>query len=270
VARLVEAAGGPKKSSQGVEALTQLGQSSGGGVISTAGLSSASGASSSLSASRPASVTAVGGTALRRRTRLLQILIAAGLGLAGLGLVFLATGHDSFEVVEEAPPSAEPAAPTVAAPAQEEAKAEAPAKEDPPPAPVEPVAREKPHTDATPAAKETKAVSDNPRPTRTSRGRAAAQRSEHEARVPEPSAEKGALGMLSVRAVPWARVEIDGKFIGNSPLANVPVTAGTHSLVLTPGSGDYAGRATEIRVRAGLPTKVVLNFTSGSLNVDQD
>jgi hypothetical protein len=76
--------------------------------------------------------------------------------------------------------------------------------------------------------------------------------------------------MLSVRAVPWARVEIDGKFVGNSPLANVPLPAGTHSLVLTPGGGDYAGRATEIHVRAGVPTRVVLNFTSGSLTVDQD
>lgn len=38
-------------------------------------------------------------------------------------------------------------------------------------------------------------------------------------------------GRLSINAVPWADVTIDGKPIGTTPLANVPVTIGQHTIV---------------------------------------
>ena len=38
-------------------------------------------------------------------------------------------------------------------------------------------------------------------------------------------------GKLSVNAVPWADVWIDGKSVGQTPLANLPVVVGEHQIV---------------------------------------
>jgi len=39
-------------------------------------------------------------------------------------------------------------------------------------------------------------------------------------------------GSLSVNAAPWAEVLLDGKVIGETPIANYDVTLGSHELVL--------------------------------------
>jgi serine/threonine-protein kinase len=87
----------------------------------------------------------------------------------------------------------------------------------------------------------------------------------------QPTETKGApgVGLLSVRAVPWAKVTLDGRFIGNSPLANLPVPEGAHTLLLSRSDGDHATKTAEIRVKAGAPTRVVVEFESGKLAIEQ-
>ena len=37
-------------------------------------------------------------------------------------------------------------------------------------------------------------------------------------------------GRVSVNAVPWAQVSIDGKLVGETPLANLPLPVGEHEI----------------------------------------
>jgi serine/threonine-protein kinase len=37
--------------------------------------------------------------------------------------------------------------------------------------------------------------------------------------------------MLQLNATPWAEVLLDGKSLGETPLANVPVSIGQHTLI---------------------------------------
>jgi hypothetical protein len=65
-------------------------------------------------------------------------------------------------------------------------------------------------------------------------------------------------GSLSVNAVPWANVWVDGGEIGTTPLANVPLPIGTHEVVWRhPQLGE---RRRTIAITARTPVRVGMDF----------
>ena len=61
-------------------------------------------------------------------------------------------------------------------------------------------------------------------------------------------------GSLSVNALPWAEAFLDGRSLGTTPLANLPVTIGSHELVLRhPQLGE---RRQSITVTTKAPARV--------------
>lgn len=66
-------------------------------------------------------------------------------------------------------------------------------------------------------------------------------------------------GSLSVNALPWADVEIDGRAVGTTPLADIPVPIGSHELVWKhPQRGE---RRRTIMVTAGSPLRIGVDFS---------
>ncbi|MEO8070491.1 MAG: PEGA domain-containing protein [Acidobacteriota bacterium] len=66
-------------------------------------------------------------------------------------------------------------------------------------------------------------------------------------------------GQLSVSALPWAEITVDGTSIGITPLANVPISLGSHQVVFThPQLGE---RTRIISVKTGAPTRIGTDFT---------
>lgn len=67
------------------------------------------------------------------------------------------------------------------------------------------------------------------------------------------------LGTVNLNATPWAEVWIDGKKIGETPLANLPVTLGTREIVFKhPQFGERRVTAT---VRASAPVAVTIDMS---------
>ena len=65
-------------------------------------------------------------------------------------------------------------------------------------------------------------------------------------------------GRISINAQPWAQVLIDDKAIGETPLANVPVSLGDHQVVFrNPQFGEHRETVT---VRADAPARVSTTF----------
>lgn len=66
-------------------------------------------------------------------------------------------------------------------------------------------------------------------------------------------------GLVSVNALPWAEVLIDGRSVGTTPLANLPVAIGPHLVVLRhPQLGE---RKRNIQVTGAAPVRIGLSFT---------
>jgi hypothetical protein len=66
------------------------------------------------------------------------------------------------------------------------------------------------------------------------------------------------LGSLSVNALPWAEVFVDGRAIGMTPLAHIPVPIGSRELLWRhPELGE---RRQMIRVTARTPVRIGLDF----------
>ncbi len=66
-------------------------------------------------------------------------------------------------------------------------------------------------------------------------------------------------GAISVNAQPWAQVFIDGRAVGDTPLANLPLALGEHEIVFRhPQLGERRQRAV---VQAGSLTRVSATFT---------
>jgi hypothetical protein len=66
-------------------------------------------------------------------------------------------------------------------------------------------------------------------------------------------------GTISINAQPWAQVFIDGRAIGDTPLANIPVAIGEHEVVFRhPKLGERRQKTT---VQAGVPARVSASFT---------
>ena len=65
-------------------------------------------------------------------------------------------------------------------------------------------------------------------------------------------------GKLSVNAVPWADVSLDGDALGTTPLGDVSVPVGAHELVLRhPQLGE---RRQTITVKAETPTRIGIDL----------
>jgi PEGA domain-containing protein len=65
-------------------------------------------------------------------------------------------------------------------------------------------------------------------------------------------------GLLSINAVPWANVAVDGGEIGTTPLANIPLPIGSHEVVWRhPQLGE---RRRTIVITAKTPTRVGMDF----------
>ena len=65
-------------------------------------------------------------------------------------------------------------------------------------------------------------------------------------------------GALSVNALPWAEVFVDGRSVGTTPLANLPVTIGGHEIVLRhPQLGE---RTRTVTITAQTPVRIGVDF----------
>ena len=65
-------------------------------------------------------------------------------------------------------------------------------------------------------------------------------------------------GLLSVNALPWAEVKIDGREVGTTPLANLTIPVGSHEVVWThPQLGE---RRQVVAIKVKTATRVGLNF----------
>jgi eukaryotic-like serine/threonine-protein kinase len=65
-------------------------------------------------------------------------------------------------------------------------------------------------------------------------------------------------GTLSVNALPWAEIWVDGRPSGTTPLANLPVPIGSHEIVLRhPQLGE---RRRTVTVTAQTPVRLGVDF----------
>jgi hypothetical protein len=69
-------------------------------------------------------------------------------------------------------------------------------------------------------------------------------------------------GRLSVNAQPWAEVWIDGRALGETPLANLSVPIGEHELIFR--HPQFGERKQSIVVRADTPARVSTTFDGDS------
>jgi serine/threonine protein kinase len=76
----------------------------------------------------------------------------------------------------------------------------------------------------------------------------------------KPHAERPhpARGTLSINAIPWANVFIDGRSVGHTPRVGIALDAGHHQLRLTTRGGDTRTRT--IDIPPGRELKVTINF----------
>lgn len=77
----------------------------------------------------------------------------------------------------------------------------------------------------------------------------------------KPSAIPPPTGVLEVESAPWARVTLDGRARGETPLRIAGLAEGEHRLSLaSPAGGEWSG---VVRISAGRPTYVFHNFRKG-------
>jgi hypothetical protein len=69
-------------------------------------------------------------------------------------------------------------------------------------------------------------------------------------------------GRLSINAVPWAEVEINGKSLGETPLANVSLPIGTHEITFR--HPQHGVRKQTVVVKADGMTRVTQTFAPGA------
>ena len=71
------------------------------------------------------------------------------------------------------------------------------------------------------------------------------------------AAAKSGQGVLRLNSRPWSQVSVDGKRVGNTPLMNQPLSAGTHTLRLV--NPDFKlVKSIKVQIKAGETlTKVV-------------
>jgi hypothetical protein len=67
-------------------------------------------------------------------------------------------------------------------------------------------------------------------------------------------------GSVSVNALPWASVSIDGAPVGDTPLANLALAAGPHDVVFK--HPEFGERRVKVTVTAGTPLRVSTDLRS--------
>ncbi|WP_412062384.1 protein kinase domain-containing protein [Rubrivirga sp. IMCC45206] len=77
---------------------------------------------------------------------------------------------------------------------------------------------------------------------------------------PPPAPAPPATGTLTVAAQPWARVAVDGRDLGTTPVAAVELAAGAHTLTLT--NPDFPPHTVQINVAPGERTDAVVSLWS--------
>ncbi|MBX7102368.1 MAG: protein kinase [Myxococcaceae bacterium] len=190
----------------------------------TASLESAAGAAlSSGTASLPDAVAA---PPPRSRRPLAAVL--AGAAVAALGAA-------AYLANTAAPPGATPVTPVEEAPPAAALVAQAPPEEAPPAAVApEPV--------PAPAAAPDEAPPKAARPTAARAARAA----------------KDGTAYLTVDSEPWSTVSIDGRTVGETPIASFPLPAGTVVVTFVTGSGQRQTR--KVRLEAGATKHLRVDF----------
>jgi hypothetical protein len=79
---------------------------------------------------------------------------------------------------------------------------------------------------------------------------------------PEPAAPSRGVGTgtLRVQTRPWSKVSIDGRPVGTTPLMNVPLSAGSHTLTFT--NDDFGiKKVVKVQIEAGQVLTQVLTLT---------
>jgi hypothetical protein len=66
-------------------------------------------------------------------------------------------------------------------------------------------------------------------------------------------------GTLSVNAHPWAEVEVEGRSIGTTPLANITLPIGRHEIVFK--HPQFGERRKTVVIAVGAPARVAVDFT---------
>ena len=67
-------------------------------------------------------------------------------------------------------------------------------------------------------------------------------------------AKSGGMGRITVFTVPSSKVYLGGKLLGNSPIANRQVPAGSYSLKLV--APNHPNKTVRVQVKAGETTRV--------------
>jgi hypothetical protein len=75
---------------------------------------------------------------------------------------------------------------------------------------------------------------------------------------PEPRPEAPKMGTISINAVPWAKIYIDGKSAGQTPRARISLEAGPHSIRLVTGGGDERTRS--VTIQPGHESRLLIDF----------
>jgi hypothetical protein len=161
--------------------------------------------------------------------------------------------------VKTSPPTSPVVAPNTPSPpvaAAPERKAPAPeVRPTPVPAPPAPrrAPRPAPSNDVTePPPLRTPAANRTPKP--------AEDATETAAPTPKPE-RKGGTGFINVDADPWADVAIDGSVVDRTPIAELPLPAGPHSVELT--NDEIGAHVTKkITIRAGATQNLKVNLQS--------
>ena len=66
-------------------------------------------------------------------------------------------------------------------------------------------------------------------------------------------------GTVSINALPWADVTVDGRAIGTTPLANISLPIGTHEVVFQhPQLGE---KRQSVQVKANTPSRIGIDLT---------
>jgi serine/threonine-protein kinase len=128
---------------------------------------------------------------------------------------------------------------------------------------------QKPPASALPGSVQPPATRSYPRPAPSPRpvsrpSASAPEAAPQEAPAPsQPAAAEaggGGTGTLRVQTRPWSKVLVDGRLVGTTPLMNVPVSAGHHTLTFV--NDDFGIRkSVKVQVEDGQTLTQVLNLT---------
>jgi hypothetical protein len=69
-------------------------------------------------------------------------------------------------------------------------------------------------------------------------------------------------GALSVNAVPWAEVSLDGRALGETPLGNISATVGSHEVVFR--HPNYGEQRRTVAISAGGAARLSVDFTKAT------